>query len=631
MRTILVFVILASFACTRSVWRPISQIETVLKSDSIYHDASNIQVFELRKSFLNARESVLSDSSGMEEFVMHIPVGEKMLSFKFHEQRLFVNNPETEQRVKSYLGKSLTDASYASLVYSPLSLSARVSTQAGSFMIDQSGTKEKSYFVGYFKSRVELGRPTSFNEYPMERRNTSTLVLPRMAAAPIAATTQVIPVLRTAISATGEFTQFYGGTEAAKLAIEEIIAHVSNIYHIELGLVLELVPDNSRFIFTDPATDPFDSNIYQTIEQNQALLDQQLGDVNYDLGHVFKQGGGGLAGGFAGETGTKGKGASGIQPHFNLHFTVDYVAHEIGHQLGANHIFNADCGQGGFRWGTTACEPGSGSTIMSYAGVCDPDNIQENNDSYFHTVNYTEISNRIASVTGWKTISERNTRPTVTVRHNNGLVIPMQTPFKLIASGSDGDGDPLTYCWEQIDVDPSAPLGVSQQNNKSPLFRSYTPSTEPYRCFPQEEDLRNGSLSPGELLPQHDRQMTFSVTVRDNRGGVAFSDFAFGVTTSAGPFEVAVPSSYVLMQKTTRNTIRWNVNNTNKPPVNCSHVNILLSRDGGKTYTLLSGNTPNDGSETVLIPGPASRRARIKIEAVNNIFFDISDVDFEIR
>ena len=75
----------------------------------------------------------------------------------------------------------------------------------------------------------------------------------------------------------------------------------------------------------------------------------------------------------------------------------------------------------------------------------------------------------------------------------------------------------------------------------------------------------------------------------------------------------------------------WDVAGTDAAPVNAANVKISLSTDGGHTYPIvLAASTPNDGSQSVAFRTSPRSGARIKIEAVGNVFFDVSNADFTI-
>lgn len=149
----------------------------------------------------------------------------------------------------------------------------------------------------------------------------------------------------------------------------------------------------------------------------------------------------------------------------------------------------------------------------------------------------------------------------------------------------------------------------------------------------------NGTVSNGETLPTYARTLQFRFTVRDNRpggGGLTYDDdpATLTVINTVTPFQVTWPNLQDYWAIGTSYTVTWNVSSTDLAPINCQHVNILLSIDGGYTYpVVLAVNTPNDGSEEITIPLDASlvtNTARIMVEAADNIFFDISDHNIAI-
>jgi uncharacterized repeat protein (TIGR01451 family) len=334
----------------------------------------------------------------------------------------------------------------------------------------------------------------------------------------------------------------------------------------------------------------------------------------------------------------KARGVTGLSSPVGDPFYVDYVAHEIGHQHGGNHPFNGTAGActGGNRNGSTAYEPGSGSTIMAYAGICGNQNIQSNSDDYFHTINFEEIVSYTTAGAGGScgTVTSTGNNAPVADAGAGGFSIPVETPFTLTGSGSDGDSDPLTYNWEEFDLGPAGhpnnPVG------NAPIFRSFTAQTTPSRTFPQISDIVNNTHTIGEILPTYARNLTFRLTVRDNNafpsaGGVNYDTIAFEVTDQAGPFLVNQPNTAIDWQTGSRQEVIWDVANTDVPPVSCSSVNILLSTDGGYTFPqLLASGAENDGMHHVPVPDLLTSSARVRVECANNVFFDISNTDFTI-
>lgn len=451
------------------------------------------------------------------------------------------------------------------------------------------------------------------------------------------------PQLRTyrvAVAATGEYTAFFGGTVPQGLsAVVTSVNRVNSVYEKEVAVRMVLVANNDSLIFTNSTTDPY-SNFdgVAMLSQNQTTVDARIGSANYDFGHVFSTGGGGVASlGVICRAGLKARGVTGSGAPVGDPFDIDYVAHEMGHQFAGNHSFNGSSGScsGGNRNASTAYEPGSGSTIMAYAGICSPQNLQNNSDAYFHSINFDEIVSytNFGSGNGCAVItSTGNSAPIVTVP-TGGFYIPKSTPFSLTGSATDADGDALVYCWEEFDLGPAGAPGTPSGN--APIFRSWNPTSSPTRYFPRLVNLLNNTTVIGEILPTYARTLTFRLTARDNKvggGGVNYSALQFNVDGNSGPFAVTSPNTNVNWAGSSSQTVTWNVTNTNIAPVNCANVNILLSTDGGQTFpTVLLSNTPNDGSETVTIPNTPSTTARIKVEAVGNIFFDLSNANFTIE
>jgi hypothetical protein len=442
---------------------------------------------------------------------------------------------------------------------------------------------------------------------------------------------------RMAITATGEYTTFHGGAVVDALAaIVTTMNRVNGIYEREVAIRMVLVGNTDLLIYTDPNTDPYnndDPTLY--IDEVQANIDIVIGDSNYDIGHGFSTGAGGLAGAGPCITGRKAEGVTGTLNPIGDPYDVDYVAHEIGHQFSANHTFNGTSGScDGNRNISTAYEPGSGSTILAYAGICSPQNIQNNSDPYFHTASYDEILaySVDGSGSGCASISNTGNNPPQINAGVGGFSIPINTPFKLTGSGVDPDGQNLTFSWEQLDLgpagDPNSPSG------NAPHFRSFSPKNDSSRVFPDLNDIINNTQTIGEILPSYARSLTFRLTARDNQnggGGVDYDELSFNVTDQAGPFVVTSFNTTTALTAQNNVDVTWDVANTNLSPINCQSVNILLSVDGGFTYPhILISKTNNDGAESVLLPNVLSSTARIMVEADSNVFFDINNANINI-
>jgi hypothetical protein len=428
---------------------------------------------------------------------------------------------------------------------------------------------------------------------------------------------------RLAMNATGEYTGRFGSVANAENGVVTSVNRVTGVWENDTATRLNIVYIKC---WPDPNTDPFSNNSGSTmLGQNQTNLDNTIGDAAYDIGHVFSTGGGGVAGlGVIGVSGQKARGVTGSFNPWGDPFDIDYVAHEMGHQYNMRHTFNgttSSCG-GGNRDSSSAYEPGSGSTIMAYAGICGSENLQSNSDPYFHTASYSQmLSIRGNNARGGTLTSTGNGIPSVTT--STGFTIPRSTPFKLTAVGSDPNGDPLTYCWEQFNLGTASP---TSDNTTRPLFRSWIPSTSPTRFFPRLTDLLSGASTPWEILPNVNRTMNFRVTVRDNRAGGGGSDFAsMSMTVSGDPFFVTFPTGGANVPAGSVQTVTWNVGGGSASP----NVNIYLSTNGGASYgtgaaTLLLANAPNNGSAQVVLPPTPTSTARIFVEAASSVFFAVS-------
>lgn len=458
------------------------------------------------------------------------------------------------------------------------------------------------------------------------------------------AESQSFPLItyRIAIAATAQYTNFHGGTvEAGQAAIVTAVNRINSIFERDLGIRFLLVDNNDQLIFTDPSDQPYtNGNTGAMINENPPVLNSIIGLANYDIGHVF--GTSSFPGGLA-KLGTvctdeKAEGVSTRNQPVNDPFIVSIVCHEIGHQFNARHTMYSCHNVNG----PTAYEPGSGSTIMAYTGICaQGNNLQNESDPFFHA-NSLEVMQQFSRNGGGSTcaleVPTDNFPPVVEIPIQGGFHIPINTPFKLEAVATDeNEDDILTYSWEQYDIgpslDPFIPLGQSIGN--SPLFRVYTPTENPVRYFPRLAYVVNNQQRPYELLPDTTRNLTFRVIVRDNNpeaGAIDWQEISFRSTANAGPFRVTYPNERDTLEAGQYIEVLWDVANTHLPPVNSQFVDVLLSEDGGFTYPhVLLDNAPNTGSAFVNIPNLEGTRFRIKVRAADNIFFDISDRNFIIN
>ncbi|QJT21178.1 GlyGly-CTERM sorting domain-containing protein [Aeromonas media] len=439
-----------------------------------------------------------------------------------------------------------------------------------------------------------------------------------------------------AISAAGEYTQYHGGTVEAGLgAIATLLNRVNEVYQRDVAAEFQLASGNDTIIFTDTATDPFnnddgdiDANV--TVQQNaQTQAGTKLGP--FDIGHVVNTGGGGLAGLGVLCTAEKSAGMTGSPNPVGDAFFIDYVAHEIGHQFGADHTFNGTTGScgGGNREASQAWEPGSGSSIMAYAGICGEENLQANSLPYFHSKSIEQMRAHMATVASCGS-SQSLTNNAPQVAAGNDYVIPANTPFVLKGAGADLDQDPLSYTWEQIDLGTESFSVASMVDDGSrPLFRFVAPTALPERTLPSLPSLLSNTLAKGEAWPATNRELNFRLTARDGKGGVASDDMKIQVVNTGSAFRLTSPLVTPLGAGANQ-TIGWDVAGTNAAPINCSKVDLSLTRDEGVSWTLLASGQPNSGSASVTIPAGNDGTARLKVACSDNLFFAISPLKLSV-
>lgn len=445
-----------------------------------------------------------------------------------------------------------------------------------------------------------------------------------------------------AISAAGEYTQFHGGSKALTMgALATLLNRVNEVYQRDVGAEFQLASGNDNIIFTDPATDPFYngdnpdyvsgvSSIYEADDTSKNVLVQgeafANGDLGaFDIGHVVNTGGGGLAGLGVLCTADKSAGMTGSTTPVGDAFFIDYVAHEIGHQFGADHTFNGttnSCGSGN-REATQAWEPGSGTSIMAYAGICGDENIQPHSDPYFHSKSIEQMRAHMATVPACgTTLNLVNNAPQAAAGASR--IIPANTPFVLKGAGADLDGDPLTYTWEQIDLgtESSSPATMVDDGSR-PLFRFVSPTSSPERILPSLSSLLSGSLAKGEAWPTTNRDLNFRLTVRDGKGGVASDDMKVQVVNTGSAFRLTAPLGGALTPGASQ-VVSWDVAGTTLAPISCSKVDLFITQNEGASWSNLAVSQPNSGAATVPLPADLASAARLKVACSDNIFFAIS-------
>ncbi|WP_085300485.1 reprolysin-like metallopeptidase [Cognaticolwellia mytili] len=494
--------------------------------------------------------------------------------------------------------------------------------------IDPSSRSSNSKYHNYYRKDAEPIVATELSKRLPPRKQATKNYQSKQVSTSSAKTT-TLTTYKLAIATTGEYAAFHGGTKESTLAaLVTLVNRLNDVYQRDLSIKFELVASNDSIIFTDSNTDPFD-NTDDDIDVNSDVINAAIGAENYDIGHLVGTGGGGLAGFEVICTSIKAEGVTGSARPTSDSFYIDYVAHEIGHQFGADHTFNG--GQGacdGNRVSTSAYEPGSASTIMGYAGICEGQNIQGNSEPYFHIHSIDQIRNFASRLSSCGTTSNlANDAPTVDAGINR--TIPANTPFTLIGTAIDPDGDSLNYSWEQHDLGAQSNNATEDaiDDGKRPLFRTFSPKNSAERTLPKLADILANKTSYGEALPSVTRELNFRLVVRDNQNNLVDDAMTINVIGNEQGFSISDIANW----NGSTQTVSWHTADSEKVPVSCAAVDILLSTDSGISFNqTLANDVNNDGSHTISLPNLITTTARVKIACSDNIFFTINNADFEI-
>lgn len=441
--------------------------------------------------------------------------------------------------------------------------------------------------------------------------------------------------MRLAMSVNGEYTAYHGGTVAGALtAINATLTRCNGIFENDFALHL-ILQDFPSVIYTDASTDPYSTNLNEWNQQLQTTLTTNVGNDNYDIGHMFGASGGGGNAGCIGcvcinptTTTPLGKGSGITSPADGIpkgdNFDIDFVAHEMGHQLGANHTFSMSLeGKG------QNVEPGSGSTIMGYAGITGATDVQAHSDPYFHINSIIQVQDNLTSKTCDIETAVANQPPVIVAMPD--VTIPKSTAFVLTAQATDAEGNPITYCWEQTDSATSTTNTSNLGDNTSgPTFRSWNPTTEPVRYFPKLSTVLAGNLkstTDWEAVSTVARTTNYKVTVRDNNPDKTQQQTQYGtqrvVVGTAGPFKVTSTKVYNNVVA----AFTWNPVGTTAAPYNVANVKIDYTTDNGNTWTVLAASTPNDGSEELNFNTFATNsQLTIRVSALGNVFYAVGKV-----
>lgn len=623
--------LLSGFAQNNTLWQPSTK---TIKVDANLTDdlPQNYQVQQMNPAMLQAllMQAPKRGNESKSTVIVSFPVGEGVAEdFVIFEASIF--HPVLAAKypsIKSYYGKSTSSSKI---------IRFSLSTQKGLSATIISVNRKTIYIEPITSNNLNYAVYTrNPNEPTKHHLECLTDDIP-LSMKPLKgvnnkdANDQLLRTFKTAISVTGEYTAFHGGTViGAMAAINATMTRINGIYETEFGITMQLVANNDTVVFTNATSDPYGGNLNTEL---QTTLNSYIQLANYDVGHLLHRAGNN---GNAGCIGcicltNKGRGFSSHTVPQGDNFDVDFVAHEMGHQFGGNHSWT----HGGNEGSGAQMEPGSGSTIMSYAGITGPSDVQSHSDDYFHFFNIQQITSNAANRNCYTTTTLVNTPPTA----NAGIdyIIPKGTAFILEGTSIDPDVDSLSFCWEQANVGFNSITSVVSTAINGPIFRSFPPTTSPKRYLPRLADVVAGNLTTQwETVPNVGRVLNFALTVRDNLSGGGqnkIDQMVVTVNATSGPFIVTSQNTSVILNEGATEAITWDVAGTNTAPVNTQNVDIFLSQDGGFTYPItLAAGVPNNGTANVTIPiGSATNSARIMVRGAGNIFYALNSTNFSIQ
>lgn len=597
-----------------------------------------------------ALDAVLAPNNGIgAELVLPAPDG-AMQAFVLADSG--VMPPELAARhpsIRSYVGTA-ADGTTARIDVSPLGLQATVHSRAGIWLVRPELLGRDSHYLSFRRADlpagagfrcdthgdVTLGATDALDQPPVPTVTTGTVK--RTYRAAVAANHQWVGAVASAMSPPQTPT-----VELGLAAVVNAMNRVNQVYEQDFSIHMSLIANNDLLIFPNETGDAFGGanfNNGNALNQITGKITGIVGAANYDIGHLFTTGSGGVAGlGVVCANSQKGRGTTGLTNGSTLQtdvFYIDYVAHEMGHQFGGDHTFNgsnSNCGNGN-RTGSSAYEPGSGSTIQAYAGICGAvNNLQDHSDPYFHARSLLQMGNYSSTGTGGNcsvNVIKPDAPPAIAPMV--GHAIPAGTPYALTGSATtEVAGATLTYGWEQYDLG-AANNDLAADPGTGPIQRSWPPSVTPTRYLPRLSNLLAGTTAFGEILPTTSRTLTYRLTVRDNApggGSSSSADQALTVVGQAGPFVVTAPGGGSTWDYGSEQSVNWDVANTTQAPISCADVDIdLVAANPQQTDLIvlarLQGGAPNTGSATVTVPNVSATAPRVRVQCADNVFFNLS-------
>lgn len=635
----------ASIGQTNKGWKSVTKKDVIKVNKNVERESFpqdfklfQVNIESLKESLVAAPNRFVSSKSNT---IVSLPnIDGKLEKFEIYEASNFDAELQAQYpNIRSYVGIGIDDK------YAQVRLS---SDQNGiQAMVFRAGKRNEfiepystdgSILAVYNSSRVKGKLPFTCSTVDQEIA-TDLQANPNV----LKASNGVLKNFRLAISCTAEYSNYFGASNAFQVAnvlaaFNATMTRVNGVFEKDFAVHLNITANSTSVIYYNAATDPYSDAAAGSggawNGELQTTLTNVLGVSTYDIGHLFgASGGGGNAGCIGCICSTNGSKGSGFTSPGDAipsgdNFDIDYVAHEMGHQLGANHTFSMNLEGSGVN-----VEPGSGSTIMGYAGITGATDVQAHSDDYFAYRSILQVQTNLLSKTCSTNTTITHGAPVI----NAGLdwTIPKSTPFILTGSGTDPNNDPLTYCWEQNNNATAASTGVSPTNTTSPNWRSRNPETVPVRYMPKLSSVLNNTLTADwESVSSVARTLNFTLTGRDNVVGGAQTgsdEMIVTVSGTVGPFDVTSQNTESLVwAQGSSQTITWTVNGTTSL-VGSANVDILLSTDGGQTFTTtLASNTPNDGSEVITVPVITEANCRVMVKPTGNIYYDINTKNIAI-